>query len=306
MALQGTYTALVTPLKDNDIHLSGLIENVHFQLDANIDGFLVLGSTGEETTLSSKEQDLIISTVIKEVDRKKPVIVNVSHSSTEETINRACKAENQGADYLLICTPYFNKPTQEGIYRHFKAVCKKTSLPIIVYNIMSRTGVNIETNTMCRIAELPNVCGAKESSGNIQQIGDVIHQLAYMRSDFSVLSGDDPITFPLMALGGQGVISVASNLLPREVSQMVKLMLQGHIEDARKLHFQLLEFFHLIFIETNPIPIKTAMNFSGMAAGSLRLPLCELRPENAQKIFAWVEAKSRKSISCLGTKRIDS
>lgn len=288
MSLNGTITALITPFANDEVNIQGLVKNVKFQLDAGIDGLLVLGSTGEDSTLNENEQEKIIQTVIQETSKQVPVIVNVTHASTQASISRAVHAEKQGADFLLIAAPYFNKPTPEGIFRHFEAICNSTSLPIIVYNIMSRSGVNIDITTLKRLAGLPNVCGVKEASGNIQQIGDVIHQLAYQQSDFVVLSGDDALTFPLMALGGHGVISVVSNLLPKEVSAMVNAIAKNDLAAAREKHYELLELFHLAFIESNPIPIKAAMDYFDLPAGPCRLPLCELRPENMKKLINYL------------------
>ncbi|MBI2076279.1 MAG: 4-hydroxy-tetrahydrodipicolinate synthase [Candidatus Aenigmarchaeota archaeon] len=281
MELSGCITALVTPFDKNlQIDYAGLRENVRFQIKNGVSGLVPLGTTGESPTVTDDERDKIISAVVEETNDKVPVIVGTGTNSTEKTIKYTKHAKELGADAVLIVSPYYNKPTQEGLYRHFKAVSDSVDIPIIVYNIQGRTGVNIETPTLLRMSELENIVAVKEASGSIAQMMDVIDQLA----GFTVLSGDDNMTLPLIAAGGKGIISVVSNLLPRLVSDMVAAALKGDFANARALHYRLMPIFKGAFIETNPIPIKTAMQLAGMAAGPCRLPLCEMLPQNLEKL----------------------
>ena len=288
LSLQGTFTALVTPFKSGKVDVEGLRANIRFQIESGINGRLMLGTTGESPTISKEERDLVIRTAVEEsknlTNGKVPVMVGTGCNSTKTTIEHTQRAEELGANIALVVTPYYNKPTQEGIFLHFEAVVKKTKLPVVVYNIAGRTGINIETSTMERLAKLPQIIGVKESSCNIAQIGDVIRDISQKHPNFHVMSGDDPLTFGVIALGGHGVISVLSNLTPKAIVKMVDAARKGDIVKARELHYELLPLFKGIFMETNPIPIKTAMNMRGMAAGECRLPLCELLPENKLKL----------------------
>ncbi len=280
---KGCITAMITPFNEKDeVDYKGLAQNVRFQVSNGVSGLIPLGTTGESPTISEEERKRIIETVVSEA-RKVPVIVGTGTNSTEKTVKHSKQAEDLGASAVIIVSPYYNKPTQEGLYKHFKAINDAISIPIVVYNIQGRTSVNIETPTLRRIAELENVVGVKEASGSIAQMMDVIEQLP---EDFVVLSGDDNMTLPLMAVGGKGVVSVVSNLLPDMVSQMVQLALDGDMEEARKLHYKLMPIFKGAFIETNPITIKTAMRMSDMPAGKCRLPLCDMSPQNEEKLKA--------------------
>ncbi len=285
--LKGMYTALITPFKGEnaqEVDFEGFKKNIRFQVENKIDGILPLGTTGETPTLLHEEKVKIIETAVREARGKTKVMVGTGSYSTKQTIENTKEAKELGADMALIVTPYYNKPTNEGIYRHFEAVAKEVDIPIVVYNIHGRTGKNIETPTLKKIASLKSVVAVKEASGNINQMMDVLSVVCSERKDFSVMSGDDAITLPLMVLGGSGVISVVSNLVPQKVKAMVDFALARDFENARKLHFELLPLFKDAFIETNPIPIKEAMGMAGMPAGKCRLPLCELLPENREKL----------------------
>ena len=280
--LRGAMTALVTPFKeDGSVDYEGFRENVRFQIKEGIQGLIPLGTTGESPTIHPDEREQIIKICVEESDGNVPIIVGTGTNSTEKTIKITAQAKELGADAALIVTPYYNKPTQEGIYRHFKAIADATEFPIIVYNIKGRTGVNIETPTLKRMSQIKYIVGVKEASGDINQMGDVIEELP---ASFAVLSGDDSMTLPLMSLGGHGVISVVSNLVPAKVVQMVNYALLGEFDKARNLHFELLPLFKGMFIETNPVPIKEAMNMAGMSGGTYRLPMCEMKPENREKV----------------------
>lgn len=283
--IQGAYTAIVTPFDPSgQLDEEGLRRNIRFQIASEIDGIVPLGSTGEAPTLSSQEKERVINISMEEAKGKVPIIIGTGSYSTQQTIENTQLAERLGADMALVVSPYYNKPTQEGLYRHFKAIAESTSLPIIIYNVQGRTGQNVAVETIKRLADLPNIVGVKEASGNISQIGEVIEIIARHRPEFSVLSGDDNLTFPLMTLGGDGVISVVSNLVPKEIKMMVHAIASGDYEQARTLHYHLMPLFRGAFIETNPIPIKTAMNLCGMASGGCRLPLCEMLPDNETKL----------------------
>ncbi|MCP4361125.1 MAG: 4-hydroxy-tetrahydrodipicolinate synthase [Chloroflexi bacterium] len=276
----GVTTALITPFsKNGEVDYDGLRQNVRFQIQNGVRGLLPLGTTGETPTLNAVEMEKIVRLVVTEsrtADKETAVLVGVGTNSTQKTIENAKKAEAWGADALLVVTPYYNKPTQDGIVAHFTAVATATSLPIIIYNIKGRTGTNIETPTLKQIAALENVIGVKEASGDIHQIMDVLTTIPKI----AVYSGDDAMTFPLVCLGGQGVISVVSNLFPDLVVAMVNQALAGEVEQARQNHFNLLPIFNAAFVESNPGPIKYAMAQRGLAAGPLRLPLIEMNAAN--------------------------
>ena len=278
---QGAITAMITPLAKNEqVDYEGLIENTHYQIQNGISGLVPLGTTGESPTIHDDEREKIIKTVIETANGRVPVIVGTGTNSTEKTIAYTKQAKTLGADAALVVSPYYNKPTQEGLYRHFTQIAETCNIPIIVYNIQGRTGVNIETTTLKRIAQHENIVAVKEASGNISQMMDVIHEVP----EITVLSGDDNLTLPLMSFGGKGVISVVSNLLPRQVSDLTKYCLEGDFESAAQVHFELLALFKAAFIETNPIPIKAAMNLKGLKAGPCRMPLVNLTPQNEEKL----------------------
>ncbi len=289
--LRGAFTALITPMNaDGSVDFDGFRTLVRFQLESGISGLLPLGTTGETPTLDEDEEDKLIDIVIAEAKGKVPVIVGAGSNCTRDAVKYVKRAKQKGADYALVVTPYYNKPTDEGIFLHFKA-CAEVGLPVIVYNIAGRTGKNISTSLLSRIAELQNIAGVKEASGDISQMMDVINTIARKRSDFTVLSGDDALTLPLAALGGDGVISVLSNIAPKEMTELTLAAISGNMDKARELHYRLLPAFRAAFIETNPVPLKAAMNMKGLPAGSLRLPMCPLLPENEDKVrTAFIEA----------------
>jgi len=282
--LRGAFTALITPMNaDESVDFEGFRRLVRFQLESGISGLVPLGTTGETPTLDEDEEDRLIDIVMSEVKGKVPVILGAGSNSTKDAVKYVKRAKAKGADYALVVTPYYNKPTDEGIYQHF-AACSKVGLPIIIYNIASRTGKNISTPLLARLAALPNIDGVKESSGDVNQMMDVIATVRAVKPGFIVLSGDDPLALPLLSLGGDGVISVVSNIGPAEVTAMVTAALAGDFAKARELHYRLLPAFRNAFIETNPVPIKAAMNMKGLPAGTLRLPMCKLLKENEPKV----------------------
>jgi len=285
MAHEGTITALITPFSGLKVDAEGLKFNIKRQIDAGIDGLLVLGTTGEAATLTPQEQEEVISIAVNEAKsheskRHVPIWVGTGSYSTEQTIEKTLKAQNLGADVALIVTPYYNKPTQEGIFQHFEAICSKVNIPICVYNIPGRCGTNIEPATLLRIASLPHVMGVKEASGSVSQASEIIHIVSKNYPDFKLFCGDDALTLPMMSIGAAGVISVVSNLAPRDVSTLVRLAREGNFTTARILHFCLQNLFKLLFVETNPSPIKTAMRLCGHPAGNCRLPLVDMNENN--------------------------
>ena len=291
MQLRGAFTALVTPMHaDGTVDYEGFRSLIRFQLGKGIHGLVPLGTTGETPTLERNEQDRLIEISVEEARGRVPVIVGVGSNSTAHTIENAKRARALGADGILVVTPYYNKPTNEGIYRHFAAIADATDAPILIYNIASRTGKNIDVPTMDRLSRIPAVIGVKEASGDLAQMGDIIQKVARPRraegKSFAVLSGDDTFTLALCALGGDGIVSVVSNLVPDRVCALTEACLAGDFAKARDLHYGLLPLFKGAFIETNPIPIKTAMGWAGLPAGPCRLPLCELEATNVPKLKA--------------------
>lgn len=283
MFLKGLYTALITPF-DASGHLdeNGLRQIIRYQIQSGVDGIVLLGTTGEDPTLLPQEKERVIQIGVEEAKGKITLLVGTGSYSTQQTIENTRRAKRLGADAALVVTPYYNKPTQEGLFLHFQALSQAVDFPFVVYNISGRTGQNLLTSTLKRISSLPNYIGVKESSGNLLQIDEVIQ--AFKNQPSTVLSGDDTFTFPLMALGGHGIISVASNLVPKPIKKMVDACAKGDMITARNLHQQLYPLFNHIFIETNPIPIKTAMNMRGLPGGLCRLPLCNLIPDNETKL----------------------
>ncbi|MBQ9239597.1 MAG: 4-hydroxy-tetrahydrodipicolinate synthase [Treponema sp.] len=291
---RGAFTALITPMKnDGRIDYDGLRTLISFQLEQGIDGLVPLGTTGETPTLDAHgEEDEIIAIVMEQVrafekssGKKIPVVLGTGSNNTREAVRYTERAKASGADAALVVMPYYNKPSNEGIFRHFETL-SRIGIPIIVYNIAGRTGKNIDTPTLFRIAQLANIVGVKEASGSIPQMMDVIFDIKRTKPDFAVLSGDDALTLPLIACGGDGVISVVSNLAPALVTQMTGAALSGDFETARELHYRLLPFFKAAFVDGNPTSIKYAMNAKGLPAGSVRLPLVEVTDEAKKSIDA--------------------
>lgn len=283
--MKGVYTAIITPFKSNGSYdEEGFQELLEKQVEAGVQGVVVLGTTGESPTITCEEKKRIIQFARKQLNSSIKLIVGTGTNSTATTIEDTLLAENLGADGALVVAPYYNKPTQEGLYFHYKAITEATKLPLIIYNIAGRTGVNIQTSTLKRLFNYPSIVGVKEASGNILQMMDVIEMRDQERPEFKVLSGDDNLTLPLMAVGGDGVISVVSNLVPELIVKLYALCAKGNFDEARQLHYQLLPLFKGAFIETNPIPIKTLMHFSGLPSGPCRLPLSPPLPENEKHL----------------------
>ena len=281
---QGSFVAMVTPFRNGEIDEAKLRELVEFHVANGTDGLIPCGTTGESPTLSHDEHKRVVEIVIEAARGRLQVVAGTGSNSTAEAIGLTRHAERTGAAGALVVNPYYNKPTQEGLYRHFRAVAESVAIPIIVYNIQSRTAVNVETPTLERLArDVRNVAGVKEASGSLYQMSQVI---AACGPDFSVLSGDDNVTLPLMAIGGHGVISVIANLLPRETAEMVHAALDGDWKRARELHYRLFPMARAAFIETNPIPIKEAMAIAGLLEPEFRLPMCRMSDANRERLRA--------------------
>jgi 4-hydroxy-tetrahydrodipicolinate synthase len=280
--IRGCGTALVTPFRrDGTVDDTALRRLVQFQLREGIDFLVPCGTTGETPTLEHGEYTGIIRLIVEEAARKVPVIAGVGGNNTRRIATLAQEVSGLGVQGILSVAPYYNKPTQEGLYQHFKTIAEATGLPVIVYNVPGRTSSNIEPPTVARLSKIENIIGIKEASGSIVQQMEV---LAAVEQGFRVLSGDDAFTFPLMALGGAGIISVVSNEIPGQMTKLAHLMLEGKFEEARKLHFQLLPLMQANFVETNPIPVKAALALMGMIEEVYRLPLVPMKPESRAKL----------------------
>lgn len=269
----GAIVAIVTPFKKGKVDEEALRNLIEEQIAAGTDGIAPCGTTGESTTLSHEEHDRVIEITIEAVRKRVPVIAGTGSNSTVEAIRLTKHAWEAGADAALLVSPYYNRPTQEGIYLHYKAVAEAVPIPIIIYNIQSRTGSNILPETLARLAKIKNIVGVKEASGSLKQMSDVLHLCG---PDFDVLSGDDIFTLPLMAIGGRGIISVISNVVPGDMAALVDAFTAGDLKKARELHFKMSPLIDALFIETNPIPTKAALSLMGKIEYELRLPLCPL------------------------------
>jgi 4-hydroxy-tetrahydrodipicolinate synthase len=281
---QGSFVALVTPFRNGKLDEAKLRELVELHASHGTDGIVPCGTTGESPTLSHDEHRRVVEVVIETARGRLKVVAGTGSNSTAEAIELTRHAERAGAAGALVVNPYYNKPTQDGLYRHFRAVAEAVAIPILVYNIQSRAAVNVETATLERLVrDVKNVRGVKEASGSLDQMSQVI---AACGPDFSVLSGDDNLTLPLLAVGGHGVISVIANILPRETAEMVHAALEGDWKRARDLHYRLFPLARAAFLETNPIPIKEAMAMAGMLEPEFRLPMCRMSDANRERLRA--------------------
>jgi 4-hydroxy-tetrahydrodipicolinate synthase len=273
----GSLVALVTPFRNGKIDLEKLDALVDFHVEAGTNGLVPCGTTGESATLSHDEHEEVIRRVVDRADGRIPVIAGTGSNSTQEAIRLTRFAREAGADGALLITPYYNKPTQKGLVAHFEAIAKETDLPLVLYNVPSRTGVNMLPQAVIDCSRLPNVVGIKEASGNVDQTVEILRG-----SEITVLSGDDSLTLPLMAVGARGVISVAANVIPKLMVDLVDLAAAGDFSGAREVHFRLFPLFKALFVETNPIPVKAAMALQGRIGPELRLPLTPL-PDAGKK-----------------------
>ena len=281
-AFQGSLVAMVTPFRNGKVDEPKLRELVEFHVKHGTDGLVPCGTTGESATLSHDEHKRVVEIVIEAGGGRIPVIAGTGSNSTAEAIDLTAHAKKAGAAGALIVSPYYNKPTQEGLYQHYRAIAEAVDLPILVYNIQARTAVNVETETLARLArDCQNIVGVKEASGSLEQMTQV---LLACGPDFTVLSGDDTLTLPLLSLGGKGVISVIANFIPRETVEMVHAALDGDWKRARELHLKLFPLSKAMFIETNPIPVKEALAMLGMIEPEFRLPLCRMSEPNRERL----------------------
>jgi 4-hydroxy-tetrahydrodipicolinate synthase len=285
---QGSIVAIVTPFRNGKVDEAKVRELVEFHVANGTDGIVACGTTGEDPGLSHAEHERVVELIVETARKRVFVIAGTGSNSTAHTIELTKHAERAGCDGALVVNPYYNKPTQAGLYAHFRAVAESVAMPILLYNIQSRTAVNAETDTVARLArDCKNIVGVKEASGSLDQMAQVILACG---PNFSVISGDDNVTLPLLAIGGRGVISVIANLVPREVSDMVHAALDGDFKRARELHYRLFPLARAAFIETNPIPIKEAMAMVGMIEPEFRLPMCRMADPNRAKLKGILES----------------
>jgi 4-hydroxy-tetrahydrodipicolinate synthase len=278
---KGAMVAIVTPFKNDQIDEEAFRELIEFQIANGTDAIVPCGTTGESATLSHEEHDRVIEITIDAVKKRVPVIAGTGSNNTAEALRLTKHAYEAGADGALIVCPYYNRPTQDGLYQHFKTIAESVPLPIIPYNIASRTGVNMMPELVARLAKIKNIIGIKEASGSLKQMSDVIHLCG---DDFAVLSGDDIFTLPLMAIGGAGVISVVSNVAPADMAEMVDAYFAGDLDRAKSLHYKMSALIDALFIEVNPTPVKAALALMGKIQYEYRLPLCKMADSNFEKL----------------------
>ncbi len=279
---EGSIVALITPFKKGEVDYETLGRLIDFHIDNGTDAVLVCGTTGESPVLTFEEHDKVVEFAVKHAAGRIRIIAGTGANATHEAVHLTAHAKEVGADAALLVVPYYNKPTQEGLYKHFSTVAEEVDIPIILYNIPSRTGVEISVDTVYRLAsQYPNIIGSKESTPNMDRISTLIKKLG---KEFTILSGDDSLTLPMMALGAKGVVSVAANIMPAEIKKLVDLLLKGDLRKAQEIHYYLYDLFKVLFLETNPIPVKTACWILGMCEKEFRLPLCEMKQENEEKL----------------------
>lgn len=279
--LQGAITAIVTPFKDGKFDEEAYRELIEFQIQGGINGIVPCGTTGESATLSHAEHKRVVEVCVDQVKKRVPVVAGTGSNNTAEALELTQHAEAAGADFALMITPYYNKPTQEGLYRHYQTIAEKTRIPIVVYNVPSRTSVNLLPETVARLMDFPNIVGIKEATGDLKQCAKIVELCG---DRITLLSGDDFTVLPLLAIGGKGVISVVSNLVPQDMAGMCAAFFKGDLDTARKLHYKMWPLMEAMFYETNPAPAKTALKLMGKITGEVRQPLCPLSPANEEKL----------------------
>jgi 4-hydroxy-tetrahydrodipicolinate synthase len=279
--LQGAITAIVTPFKDGKLDETAYRELIEFQIKGGIHGIVPCGTTGESATLYHEEHKRVVESCVDQVKKRVPVVAGTGSNNTAEALELTKHAQTAGADYALMITPYYNKPTQEGLYQHFKTIADKTSIPIVVYNVPSRTSVNLLPETVARLAEFPNIVAIKEATGDLKQCAKIVELCG---DKITLISGDDFTVLPLLAIGGKGVISVVSNVVPQDMSGMCDAFAKGDLATAQKLHYKMWPLMEAMFYETNPTPAKTALKMMGKITGEVRQPLCPMSPANEDKL----------------------
>ncbi|MGD8371924.1 MAG: 4-hydroxy-tetrahydrodipicolinate synthase [Syntrophobacterales bacterium] len=278
----GVLPAVVTPFKNGELDEESLRELIEFQIGNGVHGIVPCGTTGESATLSHEEHERVVEIAVDQVKGRVPVVAGTGSNNTAEAIRLTAHAKKAGADGVLMISPYYNKPTQEGIYQHYKKVAQEVAIPIVVYNIPGRTASNIEPTTFARMAEIDNIVGVKEASGSMKQITEIIRLCG---DKLTVVSGEDFLTYPLMAVGGKGVICVVANIVPRDMADLCNLLLDGEFEKAKPLYYRLLPLCHAMFYETNPAPVKAALEMMGkISSGEVRLPLAPMSEDNRNKV----------------------
>ena len=275
--LKGSFVAIVTPFRNGEVDFEKLKGLVEYHIENGTDGIVPCGTTGESPTLSHQEHDKVVDKVVESVAGRIKVIAGAGSNSTGEALRLTKHAKDVGADAVLSITPYYNKPTQQGLTDHFRYIADQVDIPMVMYNVPGRTGVKLMPDTIAKLAEHPNIVGIKEACGSVEQVCEILS-----RCDITVLSGDDSLTFPMMAVGGKGVISVAANIIPTAISKMVNQFLEGNIDETKDIHYKYWKLFKDLFIETNPIPIKTAMDMLGMLDFEMRLPMCRMQKPNVE------------------------
>jgi 4-hydroxy-tetrahydrodipicolinate synthase len=286
---KGVFVAIITPFKNGKIDEEALRGLIDFQIAGGVDGIVPCGTTGESATLNHEEHDQVIRIAVDACKGKASVLAGTGSNSTQEAIQLSRNAKNAGADGLLQITPYYNKPNQEGLYHHFSSIADAVDLPIVLYNVPSRTSVNMVPETVVRLAKIEKIVGIKEASGSLQAISKIIDNCG---KDFTVLSGDDPLLWPILAIGGKGVISVTANILPAKVAALCKAAAIGDIAEARSLHYELMDINDSLFIDTNPIPVKAALHLMGKIENELRGPLIKLSKDTLERL--------KKAMACHG------
>ncbi|MGB3329675.1 MAG: 4-hydroxy-tetrahydrodipicolinate synthase, partial [Thermomicrobiales bacterium] len=283
--LRGTWTALITPFRDGALDELALRNLVETQVAGGVTGVVACGSTGETPTLTTEEFTRTVSIVIAQAAGRIPVMVGTGSNDTATAIERTAIAQELGAAAALVVMPWYNKPTQEGLFQHLRQVAAQSALPIVLYNVPGRTGVDLQARTVARLAAIPTIIGIKEASGSVDRVTEIVRLTASVDPAFVVLSGDDSLTLPMMSVGAQGVVSVVSNIVPGAVSALTRAALRGDFLAARTLHLELYDLCDAMFVETNPVPVKAAAELLGLATAEVRLPLVGLAPESRTRVF---------------------
>lgn len=287
MKLEGTTVAMVTPFNSDDgVDEAGMRENINYLIERGVEGVLAAGTTGESATITHDEQRKMMDIMVDEVDGRVKTIAGAGSNSSKEALGLVKYAESAGADAALVITPYYNKPQPHGLYEHYKMLEKSTDIPIIVYNVPSRTGTDIDVDTIGKVAQLDNIIAIKEANPDLDKVSQTIKKLEELgsRDDFHIISGNDNLTLPMISLGAKGVISVVANVDPERMSQLVRAALQGNYAEAGKLHYQLYDLMKVLFIESNPVPAKESLNLMGRPSGQVRMPLGSMRDENKAQL----------------------
>ncbi|PIP72503.1 MAG: 4-hydroxy-tetrahydrodipicolinate synthase [Nitrospinae bacterium CG22_combo_CG10-13_8_21_14_all_47_10] len=284
---EGSFVAIVTPFKNGKIDAPALRGLVEFHIENGTNGIVPCGTTGESATLNHAEHEEVIRIAVETCKGRIPVLAGTGSNATHEAIELTQRAQKIGADGALLITPYYNKPTQEGLFLHFSAVAKETDLPIMLYNVPGRTSINMVPSTVARLSAIKNIVGIKEASGSLVQVSEIIQSCG---PDFEVISGEDALTWPILAIGGKGAISVTANLVPDKCARLYQAALSGDVETAKTLHYELLKLNDIMFIETNPIPVKTALGLMGRIENEFRAPLCAPSEEHLAQLKAVLKA----------------